>query len=457
MSSNSSATPYGEWNPAGAPFPIRYSHSLLQEIDFFVAEGYRRIPHGGLEVGGLLYGPVEDGALTLVAYRPIECQHSKGPSFALSEFDVETLRAQIHTPFRENEADLPVAGWFVSHCRGELEMTQQEVDLFAEMFPGAHCVTLLVKPERFKATQYGFLARARNGTLPGRRCASTFLLPLTGRPGGPGMAADVAEPPVWQPGSGRSLHASAAEQATAETDVTSTGVSESGTSIPNVALPRYSRGGVWGFRRAPESRTVIPPRRVLPEPERPREGPALNDFAPFAARSYARESAEAAKVEAGLEAEQEEIEDIAPPTFGMQKEDPRGTGLPFALKVGLAAVLVIVLLLAVAWTYLNFMLTPIPLTAETRAGKLVITWPPESTAGANEAWLGTWVDGQASSRLLTPEEQERGEVALERAGADVIVQLHINHLLYERQGMLRWILVPPAHSEPSPAGTRALH
>jgi hypothetical protein len=455
MSSNSSATPYGEWNPAGAPFPIRYSHSLLQEIDFYVAEGYRRIPHGGLEVGGLLYGPVEDGALTLLAYQPIECQHSKGPSFALSESDVETLRAQIHT-FRENEADLPVAGWFVSHCRGELAMTQQEVDLFAELFPGPQCVTLLVKPERFKATQYGFLARARNGTLPGRRCAGTFLLPLTGRPGGPGVAAAAAEPPVWQSDSGRAVHASAAEQAAAETDVTSPGVSESGTSIPNLAPPKSARGGVWGFRRAPESRTVIPPRRVPREPKNPRKDPALNDFAPFAARSYTSESAEAAKIEAGLEAEQEEIEDVAPPAFGMQKEDPREAGLPAALKVGLAAVLVIVLLLAVTWTYLNFMLTPIPLTAETRAGKLVISWPPESTAGANEAWLGTWVDGQASSRLLTPEEQERGETSLERAGGDVIVQLHIDHLLYERQGMLRWIQVPPAHSEPAAAATRAI-
>src|SRR5580658_8213124 len=428
MPSNSSASPYGEWNPAGAPFPIRYSHSLLQEIDFLAGDGYRRIPHGGLEIGGLLYGPVEDGVLTLVGCQAIECEHSTGPNFALSELDVERLVAQIRQPFRDKEAELPVAGWFISHCRGELAMTQQEVGLFAELFPAPHCVTLLVKPEKFKATQYGFLARTRNGTLQDRRCAETFLLPLAARRQSAGTAAMVREPPS-RPDSTRALHGSPAAQGQgleAETSLTSPALSESsrpagpGRPAPDSAV----RGGVWGFRRSPESKVGRPPRPVAPESKKPPERSRPADTStPIAGRSSATESTAPARLETGLEPEQDEIDQIEPPTFGMKKAEPGETRPPFGLKVGLPAMLVIVLLIAVAWTCLNFMLTPIPLEAESRAGKLVITWPAASTAGANEKpWLEAWVDGRPSSRQLTPEEQERGETTQDGLGTDMIVQ-----------------------------------
>jgi hypothetical protein len=460
MPSNSSASPYGEWNPAGAPFRIRYSHSLLQEIDFCTADGYRRIPHGGLEVGGLLYGPVEDGVVTLVACQAIECEHSTGPSFALSELDVERLVAQIRQPFCEKETELPVAGWFISHCRGELAMTQQEVDLFAELFPEPHCVTLLVKPEKFKATQYGFLARTRNGTLQDRRCAETFLLPLAARESA-GTAPSVPEPPS-RPYSRRALRGSSSVQAQgseAETFLTSPSLSES--SIPTgpgrPAPDSAARGGVWGHRRAaPEPKVGRLPRPVALGPKKPLESSPTGFPAPFAGRSSATESTAPAKLETGLEAEQDEIDQIEPPTFGMKKAVPGNARPPFGMKVSLAAMLVIALLMAVAWTCLNFMLRPIPLAAESRAGKLVITWPAVSTDGANEKpWLEAWVDGRPSSRQLTSEEQERGEMALDGVGTDVIVQLRVHHWFYERSGMIRWIQVPPVPSAPPAAAKTA--
>ena len=460
MPSNSSASPYGEWNPAGAPFPIRYSHSLLQEIDFLAGDGYRRIPHGGLEVGGLLYGPVEDGVLTLVAYQAIECQHSSGPNFALSELDIERLVAQISQPFRENETELPVAGWFISHCRGELAMTQQEVDLFAELFPAPHCVTLLVKPEKFKATQYGFLARTRTGALQDRRCNKTFLLPLEARRKSAGTAAIGPEPPS-RPNPRRELRGSPPAQAQGpevEPSLTSPTLSESSspTGPGRPAPTSAARGGVWGFRRAPESKVGRPPRPVAPESKKPPESRPADTSTPFAGRSSATESTAPAKLETGLEAEQEEIDEIDPPTFGMKKAEPGETRPPLGLKVDLAAMLLIVLLMAVVWTCLNFMLAPIPLDAESRAGKLVITWPAESTDGANEKpWLETWVEGRPASRRLTPEEQKRGETALDGVGTEVIVQLRVHHGFYERLGMIRWIQVPPAPSVPPAAAKKA--
>ena len=59
MSASPTPGSYAFWNPPSAPFPIRYWLTLFREIDFFVGDGYRRIPHGGLEVGAVLYGHEE--------------------------------------------------------------------------------------------------------------------------------------------------------------------------------------------------------------------------------------------------------------------------------------------------------------------------------------------------------------------------------------------------------------
>ncbi len=56
MSATPTTVSYTIWSPPGALYPIRYPLALFREIDFFVGEGYRRIPHGGLEVGAVLYG-----------------------------------------------------------------------------------------------------------------------------------------------------------------------------------------------------------------------------------------------------------------------------------------------------------------------------------------------------------------------------------------------------------------
>ena len=47
------------WTAPGASTTVTYSLPLFHEIDFVVNEGYRKISHGGVEVGGLLFGAVE--------------------------------------------------------------------------------------------------------------------------------------------------------------------------------------------------------------------------------------------------------------------------------------------------------------------------------------------------------------------------------------------------------------
>jgi hypothetical protein len=178
----STTTPvtYAVWNPPGALFPIRYSLALFREIDFFVGEGYRRIPHGGLEVGGVLYGHGEPSELLIEAYRPVESQHSFGPSFTLSPADLEQLGEQVAKPLiTEAGYELEVVGWLISNCRSDLVLTEQEARIYDEYFPGPRQVTLLAKPEKLKPTRYGFLARPRRGGLLEKACRDSFILPLS--------------------------------------------------------------------------------------------------------------------------------------------------------------------------------------------------------------------------------------------------------------------------------------
>src|SRR5206468_8997600 len=92
---------YAVWTDPETSQTVRYSLSLFHELDFQVNEAYRRIPHGGIEIGGLLYGRVEGTSTTVEAFRPIECEHAFGPSFVLSDKDL----ARMSENFGETQAD----------------------------------------------------------------------------------------------------------------------------------------------------------------------------------------------------------------------------------------------------------------------------------------------------------------------------------------------------------------
>ena len=67
-----------------------------------------------MEVGGLLYGTREGRTVRLLAIRPINCEHARGPAFQLSDADKEVLTEQIeHGPEDPRLADLICLGWFV--------------------------------------------------------------------------------------------------------------------------------------------------------------------------------------------------------------------------------------------------------------------------------------------------------------------------------------------------------
>ena len=180
MTPSDPITGYAFWTAPDASSRVIYSLAVFHEIDGLVNEAYRRIPHGGVETGGLLFGTRTGETLQIEAFRLIECQHAFGPSFVLSSQDLAGIRLQIKEAANDPELNglLPL-GWFIGHTRSALLLTEREVQWFGELFPGPGSATILVKPERFQPTQFGFLVREKAGNMPREAAASAIILPLS--------------------------------------------------------------------------------------------------------------------------------------------------------------------------------------------------------------------------------------------------------------------------------------
>lgn len=174
--------PFAQWSDPASGMVVRYSLPLFHEIDFQVNEGYRRIPHGGVETGGVVYGRISGSTINLEAFRPIQCEHASGPSFVLSDRDLDTLRLSIQAASSDDELQgLIPLGWFIAHTRSHLNMSDRELKLFNQFFPESGRVTVLVKPERFKPTRFSFLVRDESGAVGPNGEERAIILPLPGR------------------------------------------------------------------------------------------------------------------------------------------------------------------------------------------------------------------------------------------------------------------------------------
>ena len=169
---------YGTWKHTDSPYQIRYALPAFREIEFYIGEGFRRIPYGGIEHGGLLFGKRDDDSIQIEAFRPIECEHASGPSFSLSEKDLAGVRQQLASYTEQPElADLVPVGMFISHSRRDLPVTDDELSLLRELFNESWQCLLVVKPEKFKPAQFVFVLRATLNAGDANVAEAVFVLP----------------------------------------------------------------------------------------------------------------------------------------------------------------------------------------------------------------------------------------------------------------------------------------
>jgi len=169
---------FGTWSVAASPVTIEYSLVVIEEIRREVAEGFQKLSRGGIEVGGLLYGVRQGQMVRIMAIRPAACEHSGGPSFRLSERDraalVEQMRQDPQDPRLEG---LMCVGWYVSHTRTEITLSESDQEIFSTYFPQPWQVTLVIRPSRGGNMRAGFFVREPGGTVNASQSYLEFSFP----------------------------------------------------------------------------------------------------------------------------------------------------------------------------------------------------------------------------------------------------------------------------------------
>jgi hypothetical protein len=394
---------YAVWTIPGTPVKVSYWLSLFHEIDFQVNEGYRRIPHGGIEIAGLLFGTAEPNSVRIEAFRNIECEHSRGPSFVMSERDLERLREQIAAAPSDPELQgLDLIGCFVAHTRSELKLNERDRALFDEFFQAAGKLLVLIKPERFQPTRFAFLVRGADGKLEGDRAENAVILPGAARgdrgasgpmPAIPAPTAKPATPAPVRPGASPEPPIAPAPPPPPRPAPTPPPVARAPVAPPEIAEPPAIVGA------------------NLPSVDeiRRRRAEAMRDADPFDTRSTHREIAQT-----------------------LHRQGRRS-------NVRLAVVLFIAAALGCVVGYFIYLQLPpavIPMNVQKRPPALVVSWPPEQTRDAVYAALRV-DDGDPIP--LSSQQKAEGQAAIRANSGNVKIELIAQHWMRDSRGILRFV------------------
>jgi proteasome lid subunit RPN8/RPN11 len=166
---------YKTWGPEGSPLTVHYAVSVMEELRQAGEQGFQKIPHGGVEVGAVLLGTREAGAVWIQEWRPIECSHARGPGFALSESDLVGLEQQLAALAAELPT-LEVVGWFHTHTRSELALSGEDVAVYERCFPQPWQVALVMRLKKESAAVAGFFCREADGTIRAEKSYEEFTV-----------------------------------------------------------------------------------------------------------------------------------------------------------------------------------------------------------------------------------------------------------------------------------------
>ncbi len=185
----------GVWSVEGHPIRVEYWASVLEEIRAAAVAGYCQFPRGGVEVGGVLFGRLEGGLTRILASRPAACEYKFGPSYQLSEKDDQAFGALLRAPETDPLlAALEPVGWYLSHTRSGVCLTQQDLELHNRHFPKPFQVALVVRPESFGPSRAGFFFREADGTIRTESSHGEFALAARARRPRGAVPKDVSAP-----------------------------------------------------------------------------------------------------------------------------------------------------------------------------------------------------------------------------------------------------------------------
>ncbi len=260
---------FSSWSAAESPVIVEYSLVAIEEIRHEVAEGFQRLSRGGVDVGGVLYGTREGRTVRILAMRPITCEHAHGPVFQLSDADKDLLQEQLDHDLEDPRlSEMICVGWFVSHTRSGIVLSDVDQEIFSTYFGAPWQVTLIVRPSRGGVMRAGFFVREHDGTVHGESSYQEFDFPdrLAGVLERSGRTRESARDASRTRAVTRSRPAHPRDDPSRET-----GVREGGPPEDAVAEPSVRNGNTALAARQDSQNDLIPaPQFLLPSPPRRR-------------------------------------------------------------------------------------------------------------------------------------------------------------------------------------------
>lgn len=150
------------WTHPQCPFVIEYAPHVMEDIRMAVVSAFHALPHGGLEIGGILMGTSSAERVSITEFRPLACEHAFGPSFRLSESDHDRLSVAIA---EAQKAGLTVVGWFHSHTRTAIFLSEADLEIHNRYFKEPQKIAVVLKPVALKPTLCGFFFREADGSV----------------------------------------------------------------------------------------------------------------------------------------------------------------------------------------------------------------------------------------------------------------------------------------------------
>lgn len=165
---------YYNWAPDGKPVQVWLDFDVIDRMSAEVMRGFGSVPKRGAEVGGVLLGRVDTtGKLTIHVHDfvIVPCDYRRGPSYQLTSADTQLFSDAVAKATQGTAADLRPVGYFRSHTRDGMGLTEDDLQLFSNFFADPTSVILLVRPFATKVSQAGFFFE-ENGQI---RSDATYL------------------------------------------------------------------------------------------------------------------------------------------------------------------------------------------------------------------------------------------------------------------------------------------
>ena len=138
----------------------------MEELRLAAVDGFHRLAHGGVEIGGVLFGVYDPDGVKILAHRELACEYVFGPSFTLSENDRRALEALMASPGSDSQlSGMQPVGWYQSHTRSEILLAEDELQFYQQYFPEIGQIALVLRPHRFDPVRAGFFHREPDGSV----------------------------------------------------------------------------------------------------------------------------------------------------------------------------------------------------------------------------------------------------------------------------------------------------